>query len=44
MILYVFQFIDGIVLLPLYVQQLIRLREISERLRAPLDDASAQPA
>lgn len=31
-ILYVFQFVEGVVALPLYVQQLIRLREISDRL------------
>jgi ABC-type transport system involved in cytochrome bd biosynthesis fused ATPase/permease subunit len=33
-ILYVFQFVEAVVALPLYVQQLIRLREISDRLSA----------
>ena len=31
-ILYVFQYIDAIVMLPLFIQQLIRLQEIAERL------------
>ena len=31
-ILYVFQYIDAIVMLPLFIQQIIRLREIAQRL------------
>ncbi|MEM7143259.1 MAG: ABC transporter six-transmembrane domain-containing protein [Actinomycetota bacterium] len=35
-ILYVFQYIEALVALPLYIQQAIRLREISERITEPV--------
>lgn len=34
-ILYVFQYVEGLVTLPLHIQQLIRLKEISTRLSGP---------
>lgn len=39
-VMYVFGFIEGVMVLPLYFQQLIRLREIATRLARPGDSAT----